>query len=63
LVDGRAAGTWSSRRRGRRGLEISVRLFADATSVVRAAVEREVNDVARFLDAPAHDLILESPEA
>jgi uncharacterized protein YjiS (DUF1127 family) len=63
LVDGRAAGTWRSRRRGRRALEISVRLFADATSVQRAGVEREVTDIARFLDAPAHDLILESPEA
>ncbi len=63
LVDGRAAGTWRSRRRGRRTLEISVRLFAAVTPIVRAAMEREAGDVARFLDASAHELVLESPEA
>lgn len=73
-VDGRAAGTWRSRRRGRRGLEISVRPFDDPAVLsqrsgstqgapVRAAIHREAADVARFVGRQQHELILESADS
>jgi hypothetical protein len=48
LVDGRVAGTWSRRRRGDR-LEIALEPFGELTPDVRAGLECEAADVARFL--------------
>jgi hypothetical protein len=52
LVDGLAASTWRSRQR-RGGLEIIVDPFETLSQDVRASVEREVRDVARFLGTTA----------
>lgn len=46
-VDGRAAGTWRSRRAGKR-LRVTLEPFALLDSATRQAVEAEVVDVGRF---------------
>lgn len=50
LVDGRVRGTWRTQRRGKR-LEVAIAPFgAELSAVERAGVEREVEDVGRFLE-------------
>jgi hypothetical protein len=48
LVDGLTAGTWTSRREGRR-LTVDVQPFAPLASRTKTGVEQEVADIARFL--------------
>jgi hypothetical protein len=52
LVDGRAAGTWSQARQGRR-LEIAITPFERLPRASAAGIRAEVADLGRFLDAEA----------
>jgi hypothetical protein len=52
LVDGRALGTWTITRRRER-LEVVVEAFEDLGPDVRAGLDREAGDLARFLGAEA----------
>jgi hypothetical protein len=52
LVDGRAVGTWSQARQGRR-LEISMTPFGRLPRPSAAGIRAEVADLGRFLDADA----------
>ena len=52
LVDGRAAGTWRSKRR-RGGLDVVVEPFAELAAEARQGLAAEVADVGRFLGGPA----------
>ena len=51
VVDGRAAGTWSLRRIGRRG-RLTVEPFEALSKAVRVRVDEELVDIARFLGIP-----------
>ena len=52
LVDGRAAGTWRSKRRPG-GLDVVVEPFDELAAEAREGLEAEVADVGRFLGVPA----------
>jgi hypothetical protein len=49
LVNGRAGGVWSTKRRGKR-LEVVVEPFAGLTAEIRHGLEAEVADLSRFLE-------------
>ena len=48
LVDGEIRGTWSAERKGK-WLDVTVRAFEELSGRIGRAVEREAQDVARFL--------------
>lgn len=52
LVDGRAAGVWSYKRRGQR-LQVIARPFQRVSWAVREGIESEVDDLGRFFEASA----------
>jgi hypothetical protein len=47
VVDGRFAGTWASRRSGKR-MEITIEPFAELETESWASIEREVEEIGRF---------------
>jgi hypothetical protein len=49
LVNGRAGGVWSAKRRGSR-LEVVVEPFAGLTAEIHHGLEAEVADLSRFLE-------------
>jgi hypothetical protein len=51
LIDGRVAGEWTYAREGK-GLRIRVQPYRPLAEDVRGLVQREAEDVARFLEAP-----------
>lgn len=55
LVDGRVAGVWTHRRRGRR-LAVHVRPFGRLDQDVVASIRAEAGDLARFLGMSEADL-------
>ena len=55
LVNGRVAGVWSQARTGRR-LVVRCRPFGALPRTIRARVEEEADDLARFLDAAKVDV-------
>ena len=52
LVDGRAVGTWTRKRAGRK-LAITVHPFQPLSRETRAGIDCEVGDIGRFLDVEA----------
>jgi hypothetical protein len=52
LIDGLAAGTWRYERRGKR-MEISVAMFEACDGVVRDLIEKEADDIGRFMGMEA----------
>ena len=52
LVDGYAAGTWKTKRK-REGLVVTVQPFKDLTADVTCALDKEINDLGRFLEVSA----------
>jgi hypothetical protein len=50
VVNGRAVAAWSLRKSGSRGGEVTVEPFGPMGPTVRAGIEMEVADIARFLD-------------
>jgi len=52
LVNGRAQGVWSTKRRGK-SLEVVVEPFAGLTAEIRHGLEAEVADLSRFLEMKA----------
>jgi len=52
LVDGRAIGVWSHRKKGER-LEITVEPFAAIPAAIRSRIEDEAGDLGRFLEGAA----------
>jgi hypothetical protein len=52
LVDGRAVGTWKSKRQKNR-LEVVVEPFDQLAIQVQQGLQAEVTDLARFLGVPA----------
>jgi hypothetical protein len=59
LVNGRAGGVWSAKRRGKR-LEVVVEPFAGLTAEIRHGLEAEIADLSRFL-ATETALSVEAP--
>ncbi len=59
LVNGRAGGVWSTKRRGKR-LEVVVEPFANFTAEIRHGLETEVADLSHFLETEV-TLSVEAP--
>ena len=52
LVEGRAAGTWTARRSGRR-VAVELDAWAELATAARAGLDAEAADVVRFETGPA----------
>jgi len=50
VVNGRAVAAWSLRKSGSRGGQVTIEPFGPIRPAVRAGIEREVEDIGRFLD-------------